>query len=168
MKNLFFIFTILGFALISCRGEDQNLQQIDQVINLFYKDAAGKDLLNTKLKGSYSNIKFFDLNAATNLAPITSFSLRETKDTINYIDYAAGAVRLLMDSVSPENKTYRSDFVISLTKVIDSSNAIITQDTVNIEYSSTPDLFQISKLFYNRKLVFSKVSGQPNIITIIK
>ena len=168
MKNIFFVLMVFGVLFISCRGSDENVQQIDQVVNLYYKNAAGKDLLNTNLPGTFNNIKLFDLNGLTDQVPINSFSLKKTVDTINYLDYDSGAVRLLQDSMSPENKIYRSDFIVSLTKNIDSLNTVTTQDTIKIEYSWTPTLFQISKLYYNKKLKFTKVQGQPNDITIIK
>lgn len=168
VKNCFFLFLIISFSLVSCRGNEADVQQIDQVLNLYFKDTSGKDLLNTKLVGTYNNIKLLDLNGRTDQVPITSFSVKKNADTINYIDYASGAVRLLQDSVSPVNKTYRSDFIISLGKTIDAANSIIDQDTIKIEYSWTPTLFQISKFYYNKKLKFTKAPGQPNTITIIK
>lgn len=168
MKNVFFILMFMGFVFISCRGNDDSLQQIDQIINLYYKDAAGKDLLNTKLSGTFNNVRFLDLNGLTDQVPVSSFSLKKNLDTVNYIDYDSGAKRILQDSLSPQSKTYRSDFIVSLTKNVDAQTTTITQDTVKIEYSWTPALFQISKFYYNKKLVFSKVSGQPNVITIIK
>lgn len=168
MKNIFFALMIFGLLFISCRGNEDSLQQIDQIVNLYIKDAAGKDLLNNKLAGTYNSVKLLDLNGLTDQVPISSFSLKKNLDTVNYIDYDSGAKRILQDSLSPVSKTYRSDFIVSLTKNIDSANTITTQDTVKIEYSWTPTLFQISKFYYNRKLVFTKVPDQPNIITIIK
>lgn len=168
MKNVFFTLVVFSFALISCRGNEADVQQIDQVVNLYFKDASGKDLLNTKLSGTYNTVKLLDLNGLTDQVPISSFSLKKDMDTVNYIDYASGAKRLLQDSLSPKNKTYRSDFIISLTKNIDPLNTITIQDTIKIEYTWTPALFQISKFYYNKKLRFTKVPGQPNIITIIK
>jgi hypothetical protein len=168
MKNIFFTLIIFGLFFISCRGNDDDLQQIDQVVNLYVKDASGKDLLNTNLSGTYTNIQFLDLNGLTVQVPISSFSLKKNADTVNYIDYDSGAVRLLQDSVNADNKTYRSDFIIKLTKNIDATSAITTQDTIKIEYSWTPTLFQISKFYLNKKLIFTKVSGEPNHITIIK
>ncbi|MGS0747691.1 hypothetical protein [Halpernia sp. GG3] len=168
MKNAFFILMFLGFVFISCRGNEENPQQIDQVVNLYIKDATGKDLLDTKLSGAFNNIKFLDLNGLTDQVPISSFSLKKNLDTVNYIDYDSGAKRILQDSLNPGNKTYRSNFILSLSKNIDATTAVTTQDTIKIEYSWTPALFQISKFYYNKKLVFSKVSGKPNVITIIK
>lgn len=166
MRNL--LLSLLLFSIVSCKGDEQEVQQIDQVINLYYKDAAGKDLLNPNLKDTFFNIKFSDLNGARDLVPITSFSVRKTIDTVNYIDYVDGAVRVLTDSINPEMKTYRSDFVISLTKKTGETTVEVLEDDIRIEYSWTPRLFQVSKIFYNGELQFSKVAGQPNIFTIIK
>lgn len=168
MKNVFFILMIIGFAAFSCRGNEEDVQNIDQVVNLYIKDATGKDLLNSKLTGSFFSVALVDLNAERDNVPISSFSLLKDADTVNYIDYAAGAVRILTDSVSATNKTYESDFYINLTKKIDSVNSTLDTDTVKIEYSWTPTLFQISKLYYNGKLKFTKVAGEPNVVTIIK
>lgn len=168
MKNIFFILLILLVSFISCRGNEEDIQQIDQVVNLYIKDTNGKDLLNTNLSGTYNTINLFDLNGTRDLVPIKSFTIKKNTDTVNYLDYDSGAVRLLVDSLSPENKSYRSDFIISLTKNSDPTNTIIDLDTIKIEYSWTPTLFQISKLYYNKNLMFSKVSGEPNIITITK
>ena len=168
MKNIFFTLSVFGFFFISCRGSEAEVQQIDQVINLYLKDASGKDLLNTKLSGAYNTVQLLDLNGLTDQVPISSFSLKKDMDTVNYIDYDSGAKRILQDSLSPKNKTYRSDFIISLTKNIDLVNTTTIQDTIKIEYTWTPALFQISKFYYNKKLRFTKVPGQPNIITIVK
>jgi hypothetical protein len=168
VKNIFFITMIFSVSLISCRGNEADVQQIDQVINLYYKDASGKDLLNTKLSGTYNNIKLLDLNGLTDQVAINSFSLKKDLDTVNYIDYDSGAARVLLDSISPVNKTYHSDFIINFTKNTDVVGTAPKQDTIRIEYSWTPTLFQISKLYYNKRLKFTKVQGQPNIITITK
>lgn len=168
MKIIFFVTVFLFTTLVSCTGNEDEVQQIDQVINLYYKDAAGKDLLNTNLDNTFSGIQFLDLNGERDLVSITSFSLRSTEDTINYIDYVDGAVRVLKDSTNPNMKTYQSDFIIQLSRT-NSANVITTdQDTVRVEYSWTPQLFQISRFFYNGQEEFRKIAGEPNIITIIK
>lgn len=162
------IFTVFFWSLISCRNDSETLQQIDQVINLYYKDAAGKDLLNAKNPNAYNNIQFFDLNGETDQVPITSFNLKQDVDSVNFIDYASGAVRVLQDSVNPDFKTYRSDFVINLTKNDLNKTTITDQDTIKILYHWSPTLFQVSEVFYNGKLKFKKVPVSSNIITIIK
>lgn len=168
MKNFFFLLMIFAFAAISCGGDEDEVQKIDQVINLYVKNTAGKDLLNTTLPGTYYDIKLLDLNAERDFVPINSFSIRKNADTVNYIDYVAGAVRISADTLNPSNRTYYSDFTINLTKKIDSVNTDTDIDTIKIEYSWTPTLFQVSKFYYNGKLKFSKVDGEPNMITIIK
>ncbi|SFI42083.1 hypothetical protein [Halpernia frigidisoli] len=168
LKNAISIALICSLLFVSCRGNEEDLQQVDQIINLYYKDVSGKDLLNTELPGTFTSVRFLDLNGATDQVPINSFSLKKTVDNINYIDYDSGAVRVLKDSLNPQNKTYQSDFIISLTRNIDATTTSTIQDTVKIEYSWTPTLFQISKFYYSKNLVFTKVQGQPNNITIIK
>ena len=169
--NKFFKYIIVFFSvffLFSCRKEDENnVQKIDQVINIYFKDSSGKDLLNTNLLGSYTSVSAQDLDADKALQSISGFSVRKDKDTIAYIDYASGATRLLKDSISPVNKVYRSDFYLNLSKT--ENKVVVTDtDTVKVEYNWTPTLFQVSKLWYNNKLVFTKVDGQQNIIKIVK
>ena len=56
-KKYIFVFTTL--FLSSCRGEDESdLQKIDQVLNIYIKNAAGKDLLNTNIPGGVSGLLF--------------------------------------------------------------------------------------------------------------
>lgn len=154
--------------LFSCRKEDENeVQKIDQVVNIYIKDTSGKDLLNANLSGAFTGVSAQDLNADKALQSISGFSVKKDKDTIAYIDYDAGAVRLLKDSISPVNKVYRSDFYLNLSKT--ENKLVVTDiDTLKIEYSWTPTLFQVSKLWYNNKLVFTKADGQSNIIKIVK
>lgn len=166
IKPLFFLFFVVFFS--SCRKEDENdLQKIDQVINIYIKDTAGKDLLNTKLSGAFTSVSAQDLDADKALQSISGFSVMKDKDTVAYIDYAAGATRLLKESISYTKKTYQSDFYLNLSK-IENKVTVTDTDTVKVEYSWSPTLFQVSKLWYNNKLVFTKVDGQPNIIKIVK
>jgi len=162
---LFFIITML---LFSCRGEDESdLQKIDQVINVYLHDNSGVDLLNTNIKGGYTTVSGQDLNADKALQEISGFSVKKDKDTIAYIDYVAGAKKILLDSISPVQKRYQSDFYLNLSKSINKKTVTDT-DTVKVEYNWTPTLFQVSKIWYNQKLVFTKVEGQSNIIKIVK
>ncbi|MBP7173415.1 MAG: hypothetical protein KBA33_04995 [Cloacibacterium sp.] len=163
----FFSFFVFLFLFVSCRNEDADLQKIDQVTSIYIKDVSGKDLLNSKLSGTYTSVALKDLNGIYDLVPITTFSLKKDADTVNYIEYIAGAKRILKDSVSASQKSYQSDFVIHLSKVVD--NTTVTDvDTLRMEYSWTPTLFQISKAYYNENLVFSKTEGQSNIIKVVK
>lgn len=167
MKIKFLLLLSLIF-LFSCRKEDESdLQKIEQILNFYIKDTSGKDLLNAKLEGSYTTIKAQDLNGIRALQEISSLSVKKDIDTVAYIDYSAGAVRVLTDSVSATQKNYRSDFYLNLTKVVNKV-PITDVDTVKIEYNWSPSLFQVSKVWYNNKLAFSKVDGQANIVKIVK
>jgi hypothetical protein len=156
--------------LFSCRGDDDDTQVIDQVLKLYVKNSAGQDMLNSKISGSYSSVALLDLlDETTANKPISGQTFPKDADTVVYMDYPAGAIRLLKDSISPELKTYYSSFIIRYSKKV--NDVVVTNfasDTILIEYSWTPSLFQISKLWYNKDLKFTKVQGQPNIVTIVK
>ena len=165
MKNLFFVLIVGFFAFLSCRNDESDVQQIDQIIHL-YIDSANQDMLNAKIPGSYTNIRMNDVYGITDTAPV-NFTPKKTLDTINYIEYIAGAKRIGIDSVG-DSKNYQSKIALILTKKInDSTNAIIN-DTMTIDYHWTPTLFQVSKVWYNNVLKFTKVEGQPNIVKITK
>ena len=164
MKNVFFLTITLFFAFLSCRSDEDSVQKIDQIINL-YIDSLGQDMLNTKLAGSYISSTMNDVYGLTDNAPI-SISIKKDADTINYIEYLAGAKRIAIDSTA-NSKTYESKIALNLTKKIADANRI-TNDTMTIQYLSTPNLFQVSKIWYNGVLQFTKVEGQPNTVKIVK
>lgn len=164
------IFTILSsiFLLLSCQRDEADAQTIDQVLTLYMKSSANPDLLNSRIPGSFTNVALLDILGVRDLTPISGFSLMKDSDTLTYLDYPAGAIRLKIDSLSNENEEiYYSQFVLRLSRT---QNSIVTNvdDTIKIEYKSTPSLFQISKLWYNGDLKFTKTQGQPNIVTIVK
>ena len=164
MKNVFFLTIIIFFAFLSCRSDEDSVQRIDQVINL-YIDSLGQDMLNSKVPGSYTNSRMNDVYGLTDNAPV-SFIIKKDEDTISYIEYLAGAKRIGIDS-SGTSKTYESKVALFLTKKVNDSNRV-TNDTITIQYLSTPELFQVSKLWYNGVLQFTKVEGQPNTVKIVK
>lgn len=164
MRNLFFLAIVVFFAFLSCRGEDESVQKIDQVINL-YIDSLGQDMLNVKVPGSYISSSMNDVYGLTDNAPV-SFTIKKDADTLSYIEYLAGAKRIGIDS-NGTSKTYESKVALFLTKKVDDSNRV-TNDTITIQYLSTPELFQVSKLWYNGVLQFTKVEGQPNTVKIVK
>lgn len=165
MKNVFFVMTLAFFAFLSCRNDEINVQQIDQVLNL-YIDSAGQDMLNNKIPGSYTTISWNDINGLTDNAPV-SFSTKKDADTVTYLEYLAGAKRIAIDSAG-DSKTYESRIALALTKKVNDSTNAVSNDTMVIQYSSTPDVFQVSKIWYNNILYFTKVQGQPNIVKITK
>ena len=164
MRNLFFLAIVAFFAFLSCRGDEESGQKIDQVINL-YIDSLGQDMLNVKVPGSYISSSMNDVYGLTDNAPV-SFTIKKDADTINYIEYLAGAKRIGIDSIG-STKTYESKVALRLTKKVNDVN-IITNDTVTIQYLSSPDIFQVSKIWYNGVLQFTKVEGQPNTVKIVK
>jgi len=156
--------------LFSCRGDNEDdVQIIDQVLMMYVKSSTnGQDLLNPKIKNSYSNVTLLDLlDPVVAQKPISDQTFPKDADTIVYMDYAAGAIRLKIDSQSNESEqTYYSKFLIKFSV----KDAVLPDDydTIRIEYKSTPSLFQISNLWYNDKLKFTKVPGKRNIVTIVK
>lgn len=167
MKKYFLAILLVVLTLVCCQRDEEETQVIDQVLKLYMHNAAGQDLLNPKIEGSYSTPGLLDLLGEENLQVISGYSFPKDADTVVYMDYPAGAIRLLKDSISPEQKTYYSKFVIRLPRTI---NQVVVNDddTIQIEYNWTPSLFQISKLWYNNELKFTKVQGQPNVVRIVK
>lgn len=171
MKNIFWGMLVIVFALLSCRGdENDSLQRIDQIMNIYIKNSAGQDLLNSKKAGSFIGYSINDQNGTTDIAPV-SIPLKMTTDSIYYMEYIAGAKRVTMDSISPDNRTYRSDLVFSLRRTVNNVPDTIN-DAMRIEYRWTPTLFQVSKVIYNGEEVkFTKdgnESNSINVVTIVK
>lgn len=165
MKNLFFLMLVAFLGFISCRNDENDVQKIDQVMQL-YIDSLGQDMLNVKLPGSYTTTSMNDVYGLTDNAPVT-FSVKKDADTVSFIEYVAGAKRLRIDSTEL-SKTYESKIALTLIKSINDSVKRTTNDTMTIQYLSTPTLFEISKVWYNDVLQFNKVEGQPNVIKISK
>ncbi|WP_326981338.1 hypothetical protein VUJ46_13845 [Chryseobacterium sp. MYb264] len=167
MKNVVFGILVIFFALLSCRSDDDSLQKIDQLFNLYMKNNAGQDLLNSKKSGSFTTISMNDVNGTADVAPVT-FSLKMTTDSIYYIEYLAGAKRVTLDSISPEDRTYQSEIDVTLTRPLTDSTNVSIVDRLKIQYHWTPSLFEVSKVFYNDELKFTKEPNVPNVVTIVK
>ena len=165
MKNVFFTLLMVFFALISCRNDDRDVQKIDQIIHL-YIDSAGQDMLNSNIPGSYVNVQGNDEYGLVDSAPV-NFSNKKDADTVNYLEYVAGARRIGIDSVG-DNKNYESKIALILTKKVNNTTNAVIKDILTIQYSSTPTSFQVSKVYYNNILKFTKVEGEPNIVKITK
>lgn len=165
MKNLFFLMILSFFACIACRSDEDSVQKIDQIIDL-YIDSLGQDLLNSKIPGSYESQQMIDVYGLTDNVPV-NFSLKKNTDTINYIEYLAGAKRIAIDSSASE-KTYESKIALKLIRKINDSTRNTINDTLTIQYSSNPERFQVSKVFYNGTLKFTKMEGMPNVVKITK
>lgn len=165
MKNLFFFLLVAAFSLLSCRKDDETVQRIDQVVKL-YIDSAGVDMLNTNIPGGYSNVRMNDVNGLRDSAPV-SFSLEKNADTLSYIEYVAGARRLGIDTLAFP-KIYESKIALIMDRNIDASTINVVNDTLIIHYALTPELFQVSKIWYNGELKFTKTEGSANTVKVTK
>lgn len=171
MNKSFFLTFMACCTLLSCRSDEDSIQKIDQIMNFYIQDANGKDLLRPGQIGSFTTITLNDNLAATDVAPI-SFSPKMTTDSIFYQEYIAGATRQLVNGsdANSENRQYRSDVRVALTKKLtDSTFSEIDNDTLQIFYNWTPSIFEVSKVFYNNNEVqVTKDSENRNIVKITK
>ncbi|AZA78384.1 hypothetical protein EG347_13105 [Chryseobacterium sp. G0186] len=173
MKNIVFGILVIVFALTSCGSDDESLQRIDQIMNIYMKSSTNPDLLNSKKTGSYASYSVNDMFGTRDDSPV-SIPLKMTTDSVFYMEYIAGAKRRRLDSVSPSNpgtgNSYNSRMQITLRKTINNTTET-TIDTMEIQYRQSPTLFQVSKVIYNGKEKFSKEADAPNSIntvTIVK
>ena len=165
MKNSVFAVFIFFIAFLSCRGNDEEIQQIDQIIHL-YIDSAGRDMLNAEIPGSYVQTAINDAFGLTDYAPV-SFSLLQDRDSAKFIEYVAVARRIAVDS-SSNLKIYQSKLALLLTRQVNDSTRKTISDTMVIQYRSTPQIFEVDKIWYNGVLNFSKADGTANTVRIYK
>lgn len=173
MRNIVFGILVIVSALISCGQDEESLQRIDQILNIYMKSDTNPDLLNSKKAGSYTSYSVNDMFGTRDDSPVT-IPLRMTTDSVFYMEYIAGAKRRRMDSVSPSNpgtgNSYNSRMMVTLRKTVNNTTET-TVDTLEIQYRKSPILFQVSKVIYNGKEKFSKEADAPNSIntvTIVK
>ncbi|MDR2205977.1 MAG: hypothetical protein LBE36_07465 [Flavobacteriaceae bacterium] len=150
----------------SCRNDSETIQNIDQVLNL-YIDSLGQDMLNSQISGSYQTISWNDVYGITDNAPV-QFTSKTDADTMKYLEYVAGARRILIDSADENAKIYQSKIELTFTKKITDSTTSTFSEEMIINYVSKPEMFQIQKIWYNNADVFTKTDGQPNIVKITK
>lgn len=167
MKNIFFGILIIFCAFLSCRTGDDDVQNIDQILNIYMKNKAGRDLFHQQKDFTYFTYSFNDINGDKDVSPVNS-SLRATADSTLFIEYIAGAKRVGVDSLNPDNKIYRSDIKVTLIKRLNNTILDTIQENLKIEYRMTPSLFEVSKVYYNDTLRFTKQAGSPNVVTIVK
>ena len=168
MRNIVFGFLVVFVAFLSCRtGDDEDLQKIDQIINLYMKNGAGRDLFHKKKDTAYFTYSMNDVNGNADLAPVSSL-LKATADSTLFIEYIAGAKRVGLDTIDPNNKTYHSVIVLSLIKRLNNTVQDTIRDTLEIQYRWTPSVFEVSKIYYNDTLRFTKTPGASNVVTIVK
>lgn len=167
MKNIFFGVLVIFGAFLSCRTGDEELQNIDQILNIYMKNESGRDLFNNKKDSTYYTYSFNDIDGGADVAPVNS-SLRATADSTLFIEYIAGARRIGIDTLNPDNKIYRSRIAVSLIKRLNNTILDTIEDELRIEYRMTPSVFEVSKVYYNDTLRFTKQQGSPNVVTIVK
>lgn len=166
IRNVFALFFVAVFAFVACRKDEDSLQKIDQVIHL-YIDSAGVDMLNKKIPGAYTQINLFDVYGTIDNAPVT-FQDKKDADTIHYIEYIAGAKRRTLDSLDSNHKTLQSKIALRMLKKKTDTTFFTQNDTLILNYSYTPEAFELREAFYNGNKVFTKVAGSPNMIKIHK
>ncbi|AZA52492.1 hypothetical protein [Chryseobacterium sp. G0201] len=167
MKNVIFGILVVFFALLSCRGGEDDIQKIDQILNIYMKNSSGRDLFHNKKDSSVYTYSMNDNFGDSDTAPVTS-SLKMTSDSLFYIEYIAGAKRIGLDTLDPNNKTYHSVITVSLRKSVNNIPIDTIQEKLEIQYRSTPTVFEVSKVYYNDTLRFTKQPNVPNVVTIIK
>lgn len=167
-SNIFFIaLTILFVSLSSCKSNDDEPQYIDQIIDLYIKDSNNKDLLKDNSAGSYIAFSANDVQGLLDNSPV-SFQKKMTVDSTFYLEYMAGAKRITLDSVNPTDRTYQSIIALNFTQKINDTTNVAVLDTMKIIYKWAPSVFEVSKVYYNNDLKFTKQNGQPNVVTIVK
>ncbi|WP_294314649.1 hypothetical protein [uncultured Chryseobacterium sp.] len=167
MRNIVFGILVVFLAVLSCRTGDDELQQIDQILDIYMKNAAGRDLLHQKKDQTYFTYSLNDVFGIKDISPVSS-SLRATADSTLFIEYIAGARRIGMDTLDPNNKTYHSVITVSLIKRLNNTILDTINDKLEIQYRMTPSVFEVSKVYYNDTLRFTKTPGSPNVVTIVK
>ena len=172
MMKYFWGILVAVFVLVSCKSDDDSLQRIDQLLNIYVKSSTGQDLLNSKKTGSYTGLSVNDMFGTKDISPV-SVSLRMTTDSLFYMEYLAGAKRRRLDSISPDNPgtgtSYYSRMQITYTKNTNVNDNVV--DILEVQYRNTPTVFQVSKVLYNDVPVFSKDENAPtsiNTVTITK
>ncbi|AZB31549.1 hypothetical protein [Chryseobacterium balustinum] len=168
MKKLFLVLTLISLTLLSCGSDEDSLQKIDQLLNLYIKDSSGTDLLKPTEIGSYTGVSFTDQLAEKDNVNV-SYNRKMLEDSTYYLEYLAGATRQFVEDTPDGNKIYKSEIRVSLTKKIsETQNDPVVQDKLEIFYRSSPTVFEVSRVLYNNQLVFIKVPDQPNVATIVK
>ncbi|UEQ74875.1 hypothetical protein [Chryseobacterium arthrosphaerae] len=166
MMKYFWSILIIVFALISCKSDDESLQRIDQVMNIYMKSNTNPDLLNAKKSGSYTAYSVNDMLGDRDISPV-SIPLKMRPDSTFYMEYISGAKRRKLDSAGT---MYYSRMRLTLSRNVNNAPEN-TFDTLEIRYRNSLEVFQVSQVLYNRKLMFSKEAGEANSInevTIVK
>lgn len=163
MKYFLIIFSLI--SILSCRGDGlEHAQRIDQILHVYIQNAQGQDLLNKQIAGAYNSVEFKDLSAQYDRVSVNTTARIDDKQK-HFLEYVAGATRVLQPNATDASRVYKSTIAIQYRLTATSP---IQEGILEIFYSWTPTLFQVSSIYYNQKLIFQKSEGQTNIITIIR
>lgn len=143
-----------------------DVQKIDQILKVYIKNAAGADLLNQEKNKdiAFHSVEFKDLSALRDRVSVTT-NTRTDDSGVKFLEYIAGATRVLQANSTDTHKIYKSDIAVQYKTT---ASSVVVEDRMQIFYDYTPSVFQISSVIYNDVVVFQKIEGQPNIITIVK
>ena len=164
--NILFLKFLVLASIVSCRTDDSPIREIDQTLQIFV-DSAGIDMLNSNLPLAYESVSFNDINGLTDNTPV-SFSTLKTTDTLSYLQYISGAKRILIDSSNLDRKLYQSKIALTFSKTTPNNALFTVNDTMIINYSFTPERFQIENVIYNNSQIFTKTIDGENIFTVQK
>ncbi|NAW52222.1 hypothetical protein GNY06_12830 [Elizabethkingia argentiflava] len=157
----------IGLATVSCRQEEGGLQRMEQVIHFYIQNPQGGDLLNPNDSLGYANrVNFVDLNADRLDVQIGEVTPQIDEGGKNYLEYTAGATRVLVDSVKDQKK-YISDFVIKYQNR-EGDTKSMSNDTLHVAYLWSPSIFRISEILLNRKKITEPTVGSPSKVVITK
>ena len=168
MKKSFWGFALSVLALLSCSSDEDSLQEIDQIMTFYMKDAAGKDLLHPTNVGSFSQVRMNDVFGENDNSPVSFSGPVMQTDSTYYIEYTAGATRNLLTSDAQDNRIYQSKIAFNLSRKVNDTLFQTVLDTMEIQYRWSPSRFEISKVLYNKNEVFTKTPTSGNTFTITK
>ena len=166
--QFFFGLAFIFLLVTACRQDGDVHQNIDQAINFYFQDTNGNDLIIPNDPTGYaSRITFIDDLSITGNAAVSGITPGVDAAKKNYMQYIAGAIRLGLADSTAVKKTYRSRIFINYNKVTNDTK-VMARDTLDILYSWTPSLFNVSSISVNKKVVFNGSNGQQKNIPITK
>lgn len=168
MKKKFLAITFSVLAIFSCSSDEDSLQEIDQIMTFYIKDAAGKDLLHPTNVGSFSQVRMNDVFGENDNSPVSFSGPTMQADSTYSIKYTDGATRNLLSSDTQDNRIYQSKIALNLRKKVNDTLFEEVQDTMEIQYRWSPSRFEISKVLYDNNEVFIKTPTSGNTFTITK
>ncbi|WP_411897645.1 hypothetical protein [Elizabethkingia occulta] len=166
--QFFFGLAFVFLLVTACRQDDGVHQNIDQTINFYFQDTKGNDLIIPNDPTGYaSRITFIDNLSVTGNTAVSGITPGVDDAKKNYLQYIAGAIRQGLSDSTATSKKYTSQILINYNKVTNDTK-VMARDTLDIVYSWTPSLFNVSSISINKKVVFNGSGGQQKNVTITK